>query len=101
MYQAIIAGIERKNCIVIPTLAGRRSITVSLTNERQILITNSRNKNYVVTKQDFDAVLERFNNANDLNKLKTGYYTRTIWNECPKMISSPYVATIIKYFKGL
>jgi hypothetical protein len=101
MYQKIIKRIKNEKSITINTLAGRSSITFSLTKEEQIAITNSKNKNYIVTKQDFDAVLERYNNADDLNKFKTGYYTRPRWNECPKMISSPYVAAIIKYFKGL
>jgi hypothetical protein len=77
------------------TLGGRSFFYVH-SNEDLLIITNSKNKIYLVDKFLFNLIFDRYYSLKEIYRFKATYFTIPKWKSCPKKIISPYVAMIIK-----
>jgi hypothetical protein len=90
--QALKTHIRKKK---YTTLGGRSFFYVQAKHE-ELIFTNSRNKTYSVNENLFMIVLSRYEMASNINKVKTSYYTLSLWENCPQKIVCAYLVSLIR-----
>jgi len=97
MYQEILEIIVEP--LTIHTLGGQSSITIH--NQGQLVIVNTAGNSYYVDEELFNIVYQRYEQLSIDDRVRAGQYTHPLWEECPNLISPPYIAALINHFSYL
>lgn len=95
MYTNLILQFQTE--LIINTLSNRSQFRVRSENNN-LIITNSRNTEYIVDQNLFNSVLERYNSLENELKHRSGQYVDPIWENCPNRPAAIYIAAIIRHY---
>ncbi|TWW09348.1 hypothetical protein E3A20_15240 [Planctomyces bekefii] len=94
MYQEILGTIVEP--ITIHTLGGQSTITIY--NQDFMVIVNASGNSYHVDEALFNTVYQRYQQLPTEDRVRAGQYTHPLWEDCPNLISPPYIAAVINHF---